>query len=200
MRLSLGFLSSHGGSNVQAVLNAIREGRLDAEARVIISNNVTSTALQRAASAGVPGFHLSSATHPQFEELDRAIRDVLAQHGVELVVLAGYMKKIGPLTLERFRGRILNIHPALLPRHGGQGLFGRKVHEAVLAAGERVTGVTIHVIDEHYDTGPRLAQKEVPVEPNDTVDTLAARVLEEEHRFLVEVLSRIGSGHLRLPA
>ena len=119
----------------------------------------------------------------------QAILDALTRHDVELVVLAGYMKKLGPRTLTRYRGRVLNIHPALLPRFGGQGMYGARVHEAVLASGERETGVTIHVVDEEYDHGPIVAQCRVPVLAADTPETLAARVLER-----VETLERIVSG------
>jgi phosphoribosylglycinamide formyltransferase-1 len=118
---------------------------------------------------------------------------------VDTVILAGYMKKLGPATLGAYRGRILNIHPALLPKHGGQGMYGRRVHEAVLAAGETVTGVTVHVVDEQYDHGPILAQREVTVLPGDTVDSLAARVLAQEHRLYAETLQQISDGRIPLP-
>jgi phosphoribosylglycinamide formyltransferase-1 len=129
-----------------------------------------------------------------------AILHTLQEHKVDLVILAGYMKLIGPQTLERYRGRILNIHPALLPKFGGKGLYGRAVHEAVLAAGERVTGVTIHLADERYDRGPIIAQCEVPVAEDDTPDSLSARVLEREHEFFVETLQKIVQGQIDLEA
>jgi phosphoribosylglycinamide formyltransferase-1 len=118
---------------------------------------------------------------------------------VDTVILAGYMKRIGPATLAVYRGRILNIHPALLPKFGGQGLYGRRVHEAVLEAGETVTGVTVHVIDEHYDTGPILNQCRVPVQEGDTADSLAERVLRHEHVLYVETLRKISEGTIVLP-
>jgi phosphoribosylglycinamide formyltransferase-1 len=148
---------------------------------------------------GIPTCHVSAATHPDPDALDRAILGALREHGVELVVLAGYMRKLGPRTLAAYRGRILNIHPALLPRFGGPGMYGKRVHEAVLAAGETITGVTIHLVDEQYDAGPILAQREVPILPGDTSEALAARVLAEEHRLYVETLQRICDGGLRLP-
>jgi phosphoribosylglycinamide formyltransferase-1 len=116
------------------------------------------------------------------------------------VILAGYMKLLGPQTLARYRGRILNIHPALLPKFGGKGLYGKKVHEAVLAAGERVTGVTVHLVDERYDSGPILAQSEVPVLEGDTVDSLADRVLVREHELYAETIERIVQGEIDLDA
>ena len=198
--MKLGFLASHGGSNLQAIVDACRRGVLDAEVRVVISNNADSLALKRARDQLIPAAHLSTRTHPDPEALDAAIARALADHGVDLVLLAGYMRKVGPITMARFPQRILNIHPALLPKFGGEGMYGRRVHEAVLAAGERTTGVTIHLIDEEYDRGPVVAQKEVPVLPGDTVETLAERVLEEEHKLYVETLVRVAEGDLDLDA
>ncbi|HSB72899.1 MAG TPA: phosphoribosylglycinamide formyltransferase [Candidatus Methylomirabilis sp.] len=195
--LHLGILASHGGSNMQAIIDACKAGRLDAKPCVVISNNSESMALQRARTEEIPWHHISSRTHPGDAE-DREILRVLRLHGVDTVILAGYMKKLGPATLAAFRWRILNIHPALLPKFGGQGMYGRHVHEAVLAAGEPVTGVSVHVIDEHYDTGPILNQCRVPVEAGDTVETLSARVLTHEHRLYVETLQMISEGKIVL--
>lgn len=197
-RLRLGFLASHGGSNVQAVIDACRSGSIDAEPRVIISNNELAGVLDRARSEGISWYHLSGRTHPDPAALDAAIRDSLGRHEVDVVLLAGYMKKLGPMTLERYRGRILNIHPALLPKFGGRGMYGLKVHEAVLEAGDEVTGATVHIVDAEYDRGPILAQAEVPVKPGETPEVLAARVLELEHTLYIEVLQRIGTGEIAL--
>ena len=185
---------------MQAVLDACASGRLHATPAVLICNNRDAEALERAARAGLPRYHLSGATHPDPDALDAAILDALARHDAELVVLAGYMKKLGPRTLGRYRNRVLNIHPALLPRFGGQGMYGARVHAAVLAAGERETGVTIHVVDAEYDHGPILAECRVPVSEGDTPATLAERVLAREHAFLVETLEAIAKGALTLPA
>ncbi len=198
MRLRLGFLASHGGSNLQAILDACRTGRLEAEPRVVISNNSDAPALERARRAGVPAYHLGSLTHPEPGRLDEAIAATLERHEVNLIVLAGYMKKLGPRTLERYRGRVLNIHPALLPKFGGQGMYGRRVHEAVLAAGEKVTGATVHLADEEYDHGAILAQRTVPIFPQDTADALAERVIRVEHELYVETLGRIACGEITL--
>jgi phosphoribosylglycinamide formyltransferase-1 len=196
--LRLGFLASHGGSNLQAILDSIQSRRLNAQARVVISNNSGSLALERARSTGVPALHLSSQTHPDAWALDRAIAQALRHHGAELVVLAGYMRKIGPAVLAAYPRRIVNIHPALLPKHGGQGMFGIHVHEAVLAAGERETGATVHLVNADYDRGPSLAQARVPVEPGDTPETLQQRVLAAEHRLYAETLQRIATGEIDL--
>ena len=197
--MNLGFLASGRGSNMQAVIDACKSGRLNARPRIVISNNSASGALQRAQREGIAHAHLSSVTHPEPCELDREICDTLRQHDVDLVVLAGYMKRVGPQTLAEYAGRIVNIHPALLPRFGGGGMYGGRVHQAVLAAGVEVTGVTVHVVDAQYDHGPILAQRQVPVRADDTVDSLARRVLEQEHDLLVETLARIASGEIVLP-
>jgi phosphoribosylglycinamide formyltransferase-1 len=196
--LRLGFLASHGGSNVQVIIDACGSGTLDAEPCVLVSNNSDAPVMARARAAGIATYHLSSRTHPDPSLLDDAILEALTRHGAALIVLAGYMKKIGPRTLARYRGLVLNIHPALLPKFGGQGMYGRRVHEEVLAAGDRMTGVTVHLADEEYDRGPILAQREVPVVRGDTVDSLAARVLEAEHALYVETLARIARGEIRL--
>jgi len=197
--MNLGFLASHRGSNMQAVIDACRAGTLPATPAVVICNNRDAEALERARREHIPACHLSSATHPDPAALDRAIADALARHGVEVVLLAGYLKKLGPETIARYRGRILNVHPALLPRFGGQGMYGARVHEVVLASGARETGVTIHLVDEEYDHGAIVAQCRVPVVPGDTAETLAARVLQREHRFVVETLTAIATGALSLP-
>jgi len=197
--MNIGFLASGRGSNMQAVIDAVKAGRLrNIQPVVVISNNSDSGALERAARENMARLHLSSATHHDPAALDSAILDALRKYGTELVVLVGYMKKLGTQTLRAYKGRIVNIHPALLPKHGGQGMYGIHVHEAVIAAREKETGVTIHVVDEEYDKGPILAQARVPVMPGDTAQTLAARVLKREHSFLVETLGDIVSGEIRL--
>jgi phosphoribosylglycinamide formyltransferase-1 len=197
--MNLGFLVSHRGSNMQALVDAARDGRLHATPRVVISNNGDAEALARARREGLPAYHLSGKTHPDPERLDEAIRDTLASHDVDLVILAGYLKKLGPKTLARYRGRVINVHPALLPKYGGSGMYGDRVHEAVLAAGDEETGITVHVVDEEYDHGPIVAQCRVPVLERDTVVSLSQRVLEREHRFLVEVVEQVATGALTLP-
>jgi len=181
---------------MQAVVDACASGRIEAMPCVVISNNREAEVLARAERAGIPHYHLSGKTHPDPDALDVAILEALERHQAELVLLAGYMKKLGARTLRHYRGRVLNIHPALLPKYGGQGMYGERVHAAVLAAGETETGVTIHLVDEEYDHGAIVAQCRVPVLPGDTVESLAARVLAREHGFLVETLAQIADGTL----
>ncbi len=199
-KLALGVLASHGGTNLQAIIDSCHTGEIDAEVRVVISNNSRSLALERARRASIPTAHLSGATHPDPDSLDEAIAETLQRHGVRVVALAGYMKMLGPRTLEAYRNRILNVHPALLPKFGGRGMYGERVHRAVLASGDSVSGVTVHLVDEEYDRGPVVAQTEVPVLPGDTPETLAARVLEQEHILYPATIQRIATGEVDLAA
>ncbi len=199
MPLKIGFLASHNGSSMRAIVAAIAERRLDGEARLAISNNRESPALAFAREHGIPALHISRTRAGGDFECDRAIVDALEQHGVDLVVLSGYMRKLGPETLSRYRGRILNIHPGPLPKFGGQGMYGAHVHEAVIASGEPVSGITIHLVDEQYDQGPVIARRDVPVEQGDTAETLAARIQALEPAFFVETLQQIAAGALVLP-
>ena len=152
-RINIGFMASHGGSNMQAVLDAINNGQLPANPCLLISNNSKSTAIERAENQGMPFAHISQATHPDIDDHDLVILRTLEDHNVEYILLVGYMKKLGVRTLQEYKGRIINIHPSLLPKYGGKGMYGRFVHEEVLKNNEQETGVTIHLVDEEYDTG-----------------------------------------------
>lgn len=197
--LRIAVLASHGGSNMQAIMDRIADGQLNARIVLVISNNSKSGAIERVRQAGLPWQHLSSRTHADPAALDEAICQALESVHAELVVLAGYMKKIGPQTLEAFKGRILNIHPALLPRHGGPGMYGIHPHESVLAESDAESGATVHVIDGNYDQGKIVAQRRVPVMPGDTPQTLQQRVLAIEHGIYADVIGEIVAGKLTLP-
>src|SRR6185503_5223513 len=197
--MNIGVLASHRGTVLQAVLDACADRSLPAQVVVVVGNNSRSGAAERALQAGVPFCHLSGATHPDPVALDAAIAGELITRRCDWVLLAGYMKKLGPVTLARFRRRILNTHPSLLPRHGGLGMYGEKVHQAVLESGDAVTGVTIHLVESEYDVGPILAQREIPVLPHDTLESLAARVHSVERAFVVETLLKIATGQLASP-
>lgn len=192
-------LASHGGSILQAVMDACAAGALAAQVALVISNNGGSLALRRAAAAGLETRHLSSRTHPDPAGLDAAICAALQASAADWVLLAGYMKKLGPQTLSAFHRRILNVHPALLPKYGGRGFYGRKVHQAVVAAGERETGATVHFVEEDYDTGPIIAQTRVPVQPNDRAEEVEQRVQAAERKLVVETLAQLLSGAGRRP-
>jgi len=172
-------LVSGGGTNLQALLDALHDSPLARVARVI-SNRPDAGALARARRAGVPATVLRDPGDAA--ELLAALGDA------QLVVLAGYLKLVPAAVVSRFRGRMINIHPALLPAFGGPGMYGDRVHAAVLASGAKESGATVHLVDEVFDRGEIIAQERVPVSPTDTPDSLAARVLEAEHRLLPRVV------------
>ena len=190
--LKLGFLASNNGSSFRAIHAAIESGALDAEARLVVSNKKESGALAYAAAQDISALFVPASQ-------DQRLAEALADSGVELVILSGYLRKLGPLTLAAYRNRILNIHPALLPAYGGEGFYGRRVHEAVAAAGDRESGITIHVVDGEYDHGPHIAQRRVPLAPGDDAETIERKVVAAEAPFFVETLQRIASGAIQLP-
>jgi phosphoribosylglycinamide formyltransferase-1 len=194
--LKLGFLASGNGSSARAIVNAIGAGELAAEALLMVSNNRTAPALTFAGECGLPA--LAIATQADAVAADARLAAEMAAHGVELIVLSGYLRRLGPQTLGRYAGRILNIHPGPLPAFGGEGMYGRRVHEAVLAAGVAESGVAIHLVDEEYDRGPVIARRAVAVEPGDTAEALEARVKALEPAFFVETLQKIAAGKIAL--
>jgi phosphoribosylglycinamide formyltransferase-1 len=197
--LRIAVLASGNGTTLQAVIDACEAGALDGQVVAVIGNNSGVGAAERAARHGIAFVHLSGATHPDPAALDAAIRDALFAADPDIVLLAGYMKKLGPSTLASFGGRVINTHPSLLPLHGGQGMYGRRVHAAVIAAGEATSGISVHLVDGDYDTGRVIARYEIAVEPGDDADSLATRVQSHERPFLVAVLQRIASGDITLP-
>jgi len=197
--LRIGVVASHEGTTLQCIFDACGSGRISGQVAVVISNNSGSGALRRSAAAGCASLHLSSVTHSEPASLDMAIRDALLDAGVNVVFLAGYMKRLGPCTLAAFPGRILNTHPALLPKFGGPGMFGDRVFDAVLAARELESGASVHLVEAEYDTGAVLRQGRVPVFPGDNVELLKARVQACEREVVVDTLAAIASGELALP-
>jgi len=195
--LKLGFLASGSGSSARAVIEACEAGELAAEPRLMISNNRNAPALEFARQHGLAAICVPTQADP--EGADGVIAETLAEHGVDLVVMSGYLRRLGPRTLGRYPGRVINIHPGPLPAFGGEGMYGRRVHDAVVAAGVRESAATIHVVDEEYDHGPTLAALAVPILPGDTGETLEARVRSAEPGFFVETLKAIVRGDLRLP-
>ena len=170
---------SGGGTNLQALLDALHDSPFARVTRVI-SSRPDAGALARARRAGVPTTVLRDPSDAT--EVQSALADA------QLVVLAGYLKLVHASVVARFRGRMINIHPALLPDFGGPGMYGQRVHEAVLASGAKESGATVHFVDEAFDRGAIIAQEKVPVRQGDTAETLAARVLEAEHRLLPKVV------------
>jgi phosphoribosylglycinamide formyltransferase-1 len=194
--LRIGVLASHEGTTLQSIIDACIQERIDGRVVVVISNNSGSGALRRAAAADIETFHLSSVTHSSDDSLDAAICGALQRNRADVIFLAGYMKRLGSRTLAAFPKRILNTHPALLPKFGGRGMFGDRVFEAVLAAGESESGASVHLVDAEYDTGAVVRQERVRVLPGDTVESLKARVQACEREAVVKTLAAMASGEL----
>lgn len=195
----LAILVSGRGSNMMALIEACEKEYLKASVELVISNNADSLALVLADEKNIDTAYLSSRTHPDADALDTAMKDILQEYEIDYVLLAGFMKKIGPKTLTTYKGRMINIHPSLLPKFGGQGMFGLNVHQAVIEAGEKETGVTIHLVDDEYDEGAILAQQTVSVDIEDTAESLAAKVLKIEHVLFAETIQKIIDGSIILP-
>ena len=174
---TLGILISGRGSNLQAILDAIRQGELDARIGIVVSNVATAAGLTRAKEAGVPTTVIDHKSFSSREEFDRAVVEVLKRHKVDVVCLAGFMRLLSPVFVRAFPGRILNIHPSLLP-----SFPGLNAQRQALEHGVKVSGCTVHVVDEELDHGPIVLQTAVPVREDDTEDSLSDRILAEEHR------------------
>ena len=185
----IGVLISGRGSNLQSIIDAVAEGRLDARIAVVVSNRAEAAGLQRARDAGIEALHLPARDYADRDAYDRALADLLTARGVELVCLAGFMRLVGDPLLGAFPNRILNIHPSLLP-----AFPGLDAQRQALEHGVRVTGATVHLVNTDLDDGPIVLQAAVPVLDGDTVETLAARVLVEEHRLYPEAISLVLEG------
>ncbi|MDE6627189.1 MAG: phosphoribosylglycinamide formyltransferase [Lachnospiraceae bacterium] len=196
--MNIAVFASHGGSDLQAIIDGCKNEQINATVTVVISNNGDSMALQRAKKENIPNFHMSAKKYGSEEVLATEILNVLNQYNVDMIFLAGYMRLLHISILEKYNNRIFNIHPALLPKFGGKGMFGMNVHTAVIKAKEKETGVTIHRVNAEYDSGEIVAQTKVAVMENDTPEVLAERVLDREHEFLVEVISNIVDGKIQL--
>lgn len=189
MNVRLAVFASGGGSNLQALLDRFADDP-HVHIALVVSDRADAGALNRAAAAGVALVHVPVTGRTE-ADVARDTLEALAGHDINLLALAGYLRLVPPAVVARYRGRIINIHPALLPAFGGPGMFGQRVHQAVLDAGCRVTGATVHYVDERYDEGRIIAQWPVPVLRDDTAATLAARVLKIEHRLYSAVIDAI---------
>ncbi len=184
-------LVSGGGTNLQALIDAAARGRLDVDIVTVVSDRPGTRAAERAASAGIPTVVLDRKSLGS--ELSQAILDAIGPN-LDLVVLAGFLSRVDEPLLSAYEGRMINIHPALLPSFGGSGMYGRRVHEAVLAAGATETGCTVHYVDAGVDTGDIILQKRLEVRGNDTPDTLARRLRPLEHEALIEAVEALTKG------
>lgn len=191
--LTLAIFVSGRGSNFRAVQSAIDEGRLDARTALVVSSREDAAAVEYARSRGIP-VHVARGDGASGDVLV----EVLTAHGVDFIVLCGYLKLVPAEVVRAWRERMLNIHPALLPAFGGHGMYGHHVHEAVIASGARVSGATVHLVSEEYDRGPIVLQRTVAVLDDDTPDTLAARVLTIEHALLPEAVQLFAHNRIRV--
>jgi phosphoribosylglycinamide formyltransferase-1 len=197
--LHVAVLGSGRGSNFQALLNAIARGTVThVRIVVVISNNSDAGILETARSKGIPAVHLSRRMFPGDDEFVRAMLGVLRDHQTNFVVLAGYMKRLDPRVIGAYKDRIINIHPALLPKYGGKGMYGMHVHEAVVANHELVSGATVHMVDEEFDHGAIVLQQEVRLNHDDTAEAVAQRVLQVEHEIYPRALQLFAEGKVKV--
>ncbi len=196
--MNIAVFASGRGSNFKAILNAIDAGALPARASMLLSNRSDAGAMETARARSIPTIHLSQKMFASEEEFSYRMLGALDERKTDFIALAGYLKHIPSGVIERYRNRIVNIHPALLPSFGGQGMYGHYVHEAVIASGVKVSGATVHLVDEQYDRGPILLQKTVSVESCDTPDSLAAKVLKIEHEIYPLALKAFAEGRVKI--
>ena len=198
--LKLAVLVSGGGTNLQAIIDRIADGTIpDTGIAVVISNNPGVYALERAKNAGIAAKVISPKEYGDREDFHKALIAALDEAKVDLVVLAGFLVNIPPELIQKYRGRIINIHPSLIPSFCGKGYYGLKVHEAALSRGVKVTGATVHFVDEGTDTGPIILQKAVMTGPSDTPEVLQKRVMEQaEWVILPEAIKLIAQGRVRI--
>jgi phosphoribosylglycinamide formyltransferase 1 len=194
--LKCAVFASGGGSNFQALIDRKESGDLEVELKLLICNNGKAAAMERAEKNNIDKIHIAPSHFPDETSYTASMLDILQEREIQLIILAGYMKKIPAGIVAAFRNRIVNIHPALLPAFGGSGLYGGRVHQAVLDYGAKISGVTVHFIDEQYDHGPVIYQKTVPVLDTDDAESLAKRVLAVEHDSLWRVVAAIARGEI----
>ena len=194
---NISVLVSGGGTNLQAVIDNVENGFIEnAKIVQVIASKEDAYALTRAKNHNIKGVYIGKKNYPVMSERTDAIIRALDEEKTDLVILAGYMSVLEPKLIEAYRNKIINIHPSLIPKYCGKGFYGHFVHEAVIAGGETESGATVHFVDEGVDTGKILIQEKVPVMPDDTPDTLSARVLEVEHRILPLAAKKFCSGEL----
>lgn len=194
--INIGVLISGGGSNLQAIIDACESGILKDKAKIslVISNKPDVFGLERAKKHNIPSVIIKRKEFADNNAMGEKIIEELSKQNVNLVCLAGYMMMIAPNVVKKYENKILNIHPALLPKFGGKGMYGHYVHEAVIKAGEKESGATVHIVDEEYDHGKTVLQEKVPVLSGDTPETLAKRVLEVEHAIYPKAILKVISG------
>ncbi|MDQ7844174.1 MAG: phosphoribosylglycinamide formyltransferase [Armatimonadota bacterium] len=196
--IRIGVLASGAGTNLQAILDACARGEIDGRVVVVVSNNPKAMALDRARRAGIPAVAMHHRAFPDRDTFDAKLAEILHSYEVDLVCMAGFLRILGSWFIGQFAGRIMNIHPALLPSFGGLGMYGERVHRAVLDSGAKFSGCTVHFANEAPDGGPIILQAVVPVRDDDTPETLAARIAIEEHRLYPEAIRLFAQGRLKV--
>jgi phosphoribosylglycinamide formyltransferase-1 len=191
--LNLCVLASGYGSNLKSIIKSQKKGKIKSKVVLVISNNSTSNVLNIARKNQIPAVHLSKKQFMTEQDYVREFLECLTNHNVDLIILAGYMKLLPSEIIKAYKNRIINIHPALIPSFCGHGYYGMKVHEAVIEFGARVTGATVHIVDEEYDHGPIVVQKTLKVHRDDTPETLQKKVLKIEHKLLPEAIKLMES-------
>ena len=189
---SIAVLVSGTGTNLQAIIDAIKNGDLsNTEISIVISNKQDAHALNRVESEGIKNIFVNPKDFSNNLDFDKKLVELISDHKVDLIVLAGYTKILTEVFINSFSNKIINIHPALLPDFGGKGMYGSKVHEAVLKSGVKESGCTVHFVTSKIDSGPIISQTKVPILKGDTIDSLSKRILKEEHKSLVEAIKKV---------
>lgn len=197
-KIRIGVLASGRGSNLQSIIDACKDGYIPGEVVCVISDKADAFALERARREGIPAIFLDPTKYESREEYDGRLVEILNEHKVDLVCLAGFMRILTPRFIDAFRNRIMNIHPALIPAFCGKGMYGLRVHKAVLDFGVKVTGCTVHFVTEEVDLGPIIIQIPVMVREDDTPESLSERVLKREHRAYPRAIKLFAEGRLRI--
>ena len=189
--MNIAVFASHGGSDLQAIIDGCKSNKIGANVSVVISNNGSSMALQRAKNEGIPSYHLSAKKFGSEELLAEKILEVLSKYQIDMIFLAGYMRMLHISILEKYNNRIFNIHPALLPKFGGKGMYGDNVHKAVVENKETESGITIHFLNERFDEGEHIAQYKCEVLPTDSPDDVATKVHALEYEWYPKVIEKV---------
>ena len=195
--IKLAVLASGGGTDLQSIIDASEKNEIDAKVVVVISDRENAFALERAKKHSIDACFVNPKNKNR-EEHEKEVSEIIDKHNVDLIVLAGYLRMLTPYFISKYRNKIINIHPALLPFFGGKGMYGERVHKAVLDSGMKISGCSVHFVDESIDGGAIIIQKAVEVKDDDTVETLASRVLDEEHKILSEAIQLFAEKRLRI--
>jgi phosphoribosylglycinamide formyltransferase-1 len=195
-RVKIAVFISGGGSNLQSLIDATKSGRLDGEIVLVISNKKKAYGLKRSHDAGIDTFVYKLKNYPNRDGAEADLLAMLGEYEVEYIALAGYLSLLPERVVKKFAGKIANIHPALLPKYGGKGMYGHFVHEAVIDAGDKESGATVHLVNEIYDDGAIILQEKTAVMPDDTPGSLAARVLEIEHKIYPKAMQKLITGKI----